>query len=70
VNQFESPQQVGGNPSGSDHSSLLHRYGDAGCVAGDVLWLLGGVHLNSSFELLVVNPLQKSWVGYTVKVGC
>lgn len=52
------------------HTSPQYRYGAAGCAVGDVLWLLGGVHLNSTSELLMINPLQRSWVGYTVEVGC
>ena len=57
------------NPTTILPPSLKYRYGAVGCVAGDVIWLLGGVDLNSTSELMMIDPAKQSWVAYAVKVN-
>ena len=48
--------------------SYEHRYGVAGVLTEDLLWLLGGIQLYMTPGLLVVNLLHRTWMEYRLKV--
>ena len=45
------------------------RYSSAGVVVGDVAWLVGGVSLNQSAEIIAVNVPARSWSEYKIQVS-
>ena len=51
------------------HFVIFFRYSMSSCMRGDHLWLVGGVGLQQSPDIIVANLLTRIWYGIKLKVS-
>ena len=50
------------------HIIVFFRYSMSSCVRGNCLWLVGGVGLLQSPDIIVANLITRVWYGIKLKV--